>query len=237
MPGNAQRHQRSIAPGPMPKSAHVAPFAPGAPRISAMRLQLGDGETRLDLGGLVRYEPRWLTADEAGALMRALRAGVEWTQGAIALFGREVQEPRLTAWFGDADYTYSGRTMRAAPWPAPLASLHPRLERAAGARFNAVLLNLYRDGSDSMGLHSDDDPELGTDPVIASVSLGAERRFVLVPKKKAARDRAVEVTLAHGSLLVMAGSCQHHYRHGLPKQPGAGERINLTFRRIVGTGT
>jgi alkylated DNA repair dioxygenase AlkB len=219
----------------MPKSAHEAPAAPGAPRITAMRLRLDDGETRLDHGGLVRYEPRWLAVDEADALMRALRADVDWTQGAIAMFGREVPEPRLTAWFGDADYTYSGRTMRAAPWPASLAALQARLERAAGAPFNAVLLNLYRDGSDSMGLHADDEPELGTNPVIASVSLGAERRFVLVPKKKAARDRALEVTLAHGSLLVMAGSCQHHYRHGLPKQPGAGERINLTFRKIVGT--
>ncbi len=200
-------------------------------------MQPGPGETRLDHGGLVRYEPGWLTGDEADALMRALRAGVDWKQGAIAMLGREVLEPRLTAWFGDADYTYSGRTMRAAPWPAPLAALHARLDRAAGARFNAVLLNLYRDGKDSMGLHSDDEPELGIDPVIASVSLGAERRFVLVPKKKAARDRALEVTLAHGSLLVMAGTCQHHYRHGLPKQPGAGERINLTFRRIVEAGT
>ena len=200
-------------------------------------MQLGAGETRLDLGGLVRYAPGWLTVDEGDALMRALRAGVDWKQGAIAMFGREVLEPRLTAWFGDADYTYSGRTMRAAPWPASLAALRARLDRAADALFNAVLLNLYRDGSDSMGLHSDDEPELGTDPIIASVSLGAERRFVLVPKKKAARDRALEVRLAHGSLLVMAGSCQHHYRHGLPKELGAGERINLTFRRIVGLGT
>jgi alkylated DNA repair dioxygenase AlkB len=125
----------------------------------------------------------------------------------------------------------------AAPWPPSLAALRTRLARAPVAEFNAVLLNLYRHGNDSMGLHSDDEPELGTDPVIASVSLGAERRFVLVPKKKAARDRAVEVVLAHGSLLVMAGTCQHHYRHGLPKQPGAqGERINLTFRRVVGRG-
>ena len=199
-------------------------------------MRLGAGQTRLDLGGLVRYQPGWLVANEADALLRELRSSVDWKQGAIRMFGREVLEPRLTAWFGEADYTYSGRTVRAAPWPPSLAALRDRLDAAAGGRFNAALLNLYRDGYDSMGLHSDDEPELGTNPVIASVSLGAERRFVLVPKKKkSARDRTLEVTLGHGSLLVMAGACQHNYRHGVPRQPGsAGERINLTFRAVFG---
>jgi alkylated DNA repair dioxygenase AlkB len=196
---------------------------------------IGAGQIRLDFGGLVRYEPGWLGAGEADALLRELRSSVDWKRGAITMFGREVLEPRLTAWFGEADYTYSGRTLRAAPWPASLAALRDRVDAASGARFNAALLNLYRDGNDSMGLHSDDEPELGTDPILASLSLGAERRFVLVPKKKSARDRTLEVTLGHGSLLVMAGACQHNYRHGLPKQPGcSGERINLTFRAVVG---
>jgi alkylated DNA repair dioxygenase AlkB len=197
-------------------------------------MPLAAGETRLDLGGHVRYEPGWLVAEEADALFRELRSSVDWKQGEITMFGREVLEPRLTAWFGEADYTYSGRTLRAAPWPAALAALRSRVDLASSARFNAALLNLYRDGNDSMGLHSDDEPELGADPTIASVSLGAERRFVLVPKKKAARDRTLEVMLGHGSLLVMAGACQHNYRHGVPKQPGGvGERINLTFRAVV----
>jgi alkylated DNA repair dioxygenase AlkB len=196
---------------------------------------LGAGETRLEFGGLVLYEPAWLAAGEADALFRELRSIVDWKQGSIAMFGREVLEPRLTAWFGEADYTYSGRTLRAAPWPGSLAALRHRVDAASGALFNAVLLNLYRGGNDSMGLHSDDEPELGANPILASVSLGAERRFVLVPKKKAARDRTLELSLGHGSLLIMAGACQHHYRHGLPKQPGsAGERINLTFRAIIG---
>lgn len=200
-------------------------------KVSVMELRAG--ETSLDLGGLVRYEPGWLAAEEADALLRELRSGIAWEQGVITMFGREVAEPRLTAWFGEADYTYSGRTVRAAPWPAPLAALRDRLVAAAGTRFNAALLNLYRDGADSMGLHSDDEPELGTNPVIASLSLGAERRFLLVPKKKTARDRTLQVTLAHGSLLVMAGTCQHNYRHGVPKQPGrGGERINVTFRTV-----
>jgi alkylated DNA repair dioxygenase AlkB len=197
-------------------------------------MQLGHGETRLDFGGLVRYEPAWLAADDADALFRDLRSSVDWKQGSIAMFGREVLEPRLTAWFGDADYTYSGRTLRAAPWPESLAALRHRVDAASGALFNAVLLNLYRDGNDSMGLHSDDEPELGANPILASVSLGAERTFVLVPKKKAVRDWTFEGRLGHGSLLVMAGACQHNYRHGIPKQPGSkGERINLTFRAVV----
>jgi alkylated DNA repair dioxygenase AlkB len=151
------------------------------------------------------------------------------------MFGRELREPRLTAWFGEADYTYSGRTVRASPWPSCLASLRARVERAAATSFNAVLLNLYRDGRDSMGLHSDDEPELGPDPMIASVSLGGARQFVLVPKKKSARRQGgYELQLTHGSLLVLTGACQHHYRHGVPKQPGfAHERINLTFRRAA----
>jgi alkylated DNA repair dioxygenase AlkB len=199
-------------------------------------IPLGPGETSLELGGIVRYEPRWLSEAEADALLQELRSSVPWQQGAITMFGRELLEPRLTAWVGEADYTYSGRTMRAAPWPGSLTDLRRRVEAAAGARFNAALLNLYRDGNDSMGLHSDDEPELGRNPVIASVSLGAERRFVLVPKKKtaAARALACEVALGHGSLLVMAGSCQHSYRHGVPKQGRCGERVNLTFRMVLG---
>jgi len=196
---------------------------------------LGAGQTLLELGGLVRYEPGWLAPAEADALLQELRSSVDWKQGVIAMFGRELPEPRLTAWFGEADYTYSGRTLRAAPWPASLAALRDRIDGASGARFNAALLNLYRDGHDSMGLHSDDEPELGPNPTIASVSLGAERRFVLVPKKKAARQKTLEVPLGHGSLVVMAGACQHNYRHGVPRQPGsAGERINLTFRKVTG---
>jgi alkylated DNA repair dioxygenase AlkB len=193
------------------------------------------GQVQLAGGGLLRFDPDWLEPRAADALFGELRTGVPWSQGTIHLFGREVREPRLTAWFGDADYRYSGRIVRAAPWPTPLAALRERVERSAGAPFNAVLLNLYRDGLDSMGMHSDDELELGTDPVVASVSLGQMRKFVLSPKKKSARRAgSYELMLGHGSLLLMAGSCQHHYRHGVPKQPACpGERINLTFRRVI----
>ena len=168
-------------------------------------------------------------------MFNELRTGIVWSQGVISLFGRELREPRLTAWFGDADYTYSGRTVRAAPWPASLATLRARVEHVAHAPFNAALLNLYRDGHDSMGMHSDDEPELGRNPTVASVSLGAVRTFVLVPKRKSARrDGSYELALGHGSLLIMAAACQHQYRHGVPKQPAReGERINLTFRQVL----
>jgi alkylated DNA repair dioxygenase AlkB len=207
------------------------------------------GQNPLDLGGLLCFHPNWLSRADADWLFRELRSGVAWSQGTIQWFGREVPEPRLTAWFGDADYTYSGRTLRAAPWPAPIARLREPIEEAAygcaaaapfghaaGAPLNAVLLNLYRDGRDSMGMHSDDEPELGTNPVVASLSLGEVRRFVLEPKKKSARSTGCyEVALGHGALLVMGGACQHHYRHGVPKDERCrGERINLTFRRVIG---
>ncbi|MBV9949781.1 MAG: alpha-ketoglutarate-dependent dioxygenase AlkB, partial [Myxococcales bacterium] len=190
----------------------------------------------LDLGGYIRYEPRFLEPAEADALFVELRDSVPWTEGTLTLFGREAREPRLTAWYGDADYTSSGRTMRAAGWPPSLGALRGRVEHAAGAPMNAVLLNRYRDGEDSMGKHSDDEPELGPEPVIASVSLGATRRFVLEPKKKSARaGRSYELALPNGSLLVMAGPCQRHYRHGVPRDPTCrGERINLTFRHVLG---
>jgi alkylated DNA repair dioxygenase AlkB len=198
-------------------------------------MQFEPGKTQLALGGAVRFVPRWLERPEADALFAELRANVDWSQGTIVLFGREVREPRLTAWVGDADYTYSGRTVRRTPWPPVIAALRTRVEAAADAAFNAVLLNLYRSGQDSMGMHSDDEPELGRDPIVASVSLGEARRFVLQPKKKSARrDGSFECLLEHGSLLVMAGSCQHHYRHGVPKDESRpGERINLTFRRVL----
>jgi alkylated DNA repair dioxygenase AlkB len=195
-------------------------------------------EQHLELGGVLRFDPDWMEKREADALFRALRESTPWTQGVIRMLGREVREPRLTAWFGDSDYTYSGRVMRAAPWPGLLVALRARVQHAAGVPLNAVLLNLYRDGQDSMGMHSDDEPELGRNPVVASVSLGETRTFVLEPKKKSARRVGRrELALGHGSLLVMAGSCQHHYRHGVRKEATCtGERINLTFHRLLALG-
>jgi alkylated DNA repair dioxygenase AlkB len=186
-------------------------------------------------GGVFALHDPWLPEPEAAALFEALRDGIAWRQEKIRLFSGEYLQPRLSAWFGDPDasYTYSGLTLTPEPWSPRLASLRARVEEAAGHPFNSVLLNYYRTGDDSMGFHADAERELGSNPVIASVSLGAPRRFVLKYTGKQKGVPPVELELGGGSLLVMGGTTQHHYRHGVPKQRGVGPRINLTFRRIL----
>ena len=181
----------------------------------------------------LRFAPAWLAPDEADALFAALHAQVPWEVHRIRLFGREVDSPRLSCWIGDPEavYTYSRTRFVPQPWPSVLAALRPRIDAACGERFDSVLANLYRDGRDSMGWHSDDEPELGPTPVIASLSLGAMRRFRLRHRVEAART--LELDLPHGSLLVMAGGTQKHYRHALPRSTRImAPRINLTFRRV-----
>lgn len=193
------------------------------------RLPLDDADLALDTG--------WLPAAEADALFSALRTGIPWEVHRIRLFGREHASPRLSCWIGDpgATYRYSGSRFEPRPWPVALAPLRARLASELGVAFDSVLANLYRDGRDAMGWHSDDEPELGPAPVIASVSLGATRRFVLKSRGEPARRLALD--LPHGSLLVMAGATQRHYRHALPRTARpVGERINLTFRCVTGTG-
>ena len=191
--------------------------------------------TRLALGAgaFITVHEHWLDPGDASALQKALTGTIAWEQGTIRLFGREVAEPRLTAWFGDRDYVYSGRHLRSRPFPPTLDALRPDVEAACGSRLNSVLLNRYRDGRDSMGFHSDDEAELGSNPVIASLSLGAERRFLLRPKKLNG-GTPLQLTLRHGMLLIMGGTCQHTFRHAVPKQASVqAERINLTFRNVV----
>ena len=157
-------------------------------------------------------------------------------QESILLFGREVLQPRLSCWIGDpqASYTYSGKTLSPGPWVPDLEGLRERLGEALSQDFNSVLCNLYRSGQDSMGWHADNEPELGLDPRIASVSRGGTRRFVLRHRKRKAP--AVELVLSHGSLLVMEGTTQHHWRHAVPKTARpANPRLNLTFRTILTT--
>ncbi|BFI96967.1 MAG: alpha-ketoglutarate-dependent dioxygenase AlkB [Rhodanobacter sp.] len=187
----------------------------------------------------VQLWPHWLGVAEADALFAELRQAIAWETHRIRLFGREVASPRLSCWIGDAGaaYTYSRNRFEPQPWPMTLAALRPRIEQVCGARFNSVLANLYRDGNDAMGWHSDDEPELGAQPVIASLSLGAERRFRL--RRRRARGEpaqpgdTLELTLPHGSLLRMAGDTQRLYKHDLPRVRHLAEaRINLTFRRV-----
>ncbi|MDR7135201.1 alkylated DNA repair dioxygenase AlkB [Lysobacter niastensis] len=180
------------------------------------------------------FDPHWLGVDEADALFIALREQVAWEVHRIRLFGREVDSPRLSCWIGDpeASYRYSGVRFEPRPWPDALRPVRLRLVQALGQGFNSVLANLYRDGRDAMGWHSDAEPELGAQPVIASISLGAARRFAFRHRQQP--ERRLSLELPHGSLLVMAGDTQRFYRHCLPRTvKPVGERINLTFRRIL----
>lgn len=186
-------------------------------------------------GADLAFDPAWLARAEADALFERLLAGVPWSVHRIRLFGRLVDSPRLSCWIGDpgAGYTYSGTRFEPHSWPPALADLRVRVADACGEEFNSVLANLYRDGGDAMGWHRDDEPELGPRPVIASLSLGATRRFVLKEALPAGAPRRRVLELGHGSLLRMAGDTQRNYRHALPRTARAvGPRINLTFRRI-----
>lgn len=188
----------------------------------------------IDLGERcwLRHEPQWLAAPEADGLFATLREELRWEQREIVMFGRRVMQPRLIAWAGPLPYRYSGQTLPPRPAPATLQRLSERVCAACGHRFNHVLANLYRDGRDSMGMHSDDEPELGPEPLVASVSLGAPRRFVYAPKEDR-RDRR-SLSLGHGALLVMGGRFQHHFVHGLPKTTRrTNGRLSLTFRRVL----
>ena len=180
------------------------------------------------------YDPGFLDRQSADHLLEWSVTRIPWDHHVIRMFGRDVPTPRRSAWFGDpgARYTYSGLTLEPRPWPTPLAHLRDRIQTASGSRFNAVLANLYRDGADSMGWHADDEPELGRDPVIASISVGAVRRFTMRHATRPALSQLV-LELEHGSLLVMSGATQHHWRHALPKtRRSIGPRVNLTFRLV-----
>lgn len=185
-------------------------------------------------GSLVYY-PDWLALEEADKLFITLRQRVEWEQSTIQLYGKAVKIPRLNAWYGDADcpYRYSGRRFYPKPWLPALWELKQRLEKLTGCELNSVLVNCYRDGQDSVAWHSDDEPELGNNPVVVSLSLGAERVFQLRHRFDATQA-SQKLTLAHGSVLHMSGALQHHWQHQIPKtRRHVNERINLTYRYVI----
>ncbi|MEP0837574.1 MULTISPECIES: alpha-ketoglutarate-dependent dioxygenase AlkB [unclassified Coleofasciculus] len=170
--------------------------------------------------------------NESDKLYSQLYKEIHWRQEKIKLYGKELNIPRLTAWHGDSgkSYTYSKIPMSPEPWTPTLFLIKSRIESLAGISFNSVLLNLYRNGNDSVAWHSDDEPELGEEPVIGSVSFGGTRRFMF--RHKVAKEQ-VEVELTHGSLLVMQGTTQQFWQHQIPKTSKRVEpRINLTFRVI-----
>lgn len=189
---------------------------------------------RIELAGAgLRFAPAWLSRAEADVLLSSLRDAIAWETHRIRMFGRTIDSPRLSCWIGDpgTGYTYSRTRFEPHPWPEVLIPMRVRLREALGIGFNSVLANRYRDGRDRMGWHSDDEPELGPQPTIASLSLGAARRFSLKPRGD---GESLGLDLPHGSLLVMDGDTQSRYRHALPgTKRTVGERINLTFRRIM----
>jgi alkylated DNA repair dioxygenase AlkB len=201
------------------------PVFPEQPQPRQIRLQ----------NGALDYYPQFFAAAEADALLEQLLHNIAWKQESMQLYGKTVPFPRLMAWYGDAgsNYAFSGAAYTPLPWTEELLHIRQRILGPAGALFNSVLLNLYRNGRDSMGWHADDEPELGDDPLIASVNFGASRRFML--RYKQDHQLKYELELHHGSLLIMKGSLQHYWQHQVPKTAQAlPTRINLTFRTIKG---
>jgi alkylated DNA repair dioxygenase AlkB len=195
----------------------------------------GDRQTLEMADADVVWFPQFFSREESDDLFRRLYDEVEWRQDRMKIYGKEVDLPRKTAWYGDRQksYTFSRIHLEPEPWTETLLEVKRRVEGVARVEFNSVLLNLYRDGRDSISWHSDAESELGENPVIGSVSFGGERRFMFRHRER--QEKPAEVVLTHGSLLVMAGRTQHCWQHQIPKTSRRVEpRINLTFRVIVG---
>ena len=178
--------------------------------------------------------PAFFSASEADRLLRELCDTTVWRQETIRLYGKNIDVPRLTAWYGDEGtrYIYSGIENVPLPWTPPLLEVKRAVEPPSGVVFNSVLLNRYRTGKDSVSWHADDEPEFGEQPIIASVSFGGTRSFQLKHKKR--KDLKAKVELTHGSLLIMRGGTQANWLHQIPKTAKqVEERLNLTFRAIV----
>lgn len=198
----------------------------GSNPAAAERLTLPDGE--------LLYIPQAFSTPEAQGFLEHCLRELPWRQDSIRIAGKTMAVPRLQNWFGEpgAHYSYSGIALAPLPWTASLLEIKARVESLCDGHFNCVLANHYRDGRDSVSWHSDDEPELGEQPMIASVSLGASRRFELRHRQKSAPS--LRLTLDHGSLLVMLGRTQEFWAHQVPKEKDVHEpRINLTFRRII----
>jgi len=179
------------------------------------------------------YIPQFFSPAESDEMFHELRAGLDWKHQSIMMFGREVMQPRLTAWYADegVNYTYSGRLHQAVRWHPLLDRLRHQFAEHFNISLNSVLANKYRNGQDSMGWHSDDEPELGPQPNIVSLSLGVKRRFLLRHRQDIKTKH--ELAAEHGSVWLMFGNSQRDYQHAVPKELRVeGERINLTFRWV-----
>ena len=182
--------------------------------------------------GQAYYFSNFLTNEIQEEFFLALKKESDWIQEELKLFGKKVLSPRLTCYYGEKPYTYSGLLHKAKPYPKAITTLLHSLKTQHGLAFNSVLLNYYRDGQDSMGWHQDNEKELGKNPVIASVNLGETRKFSF--KHLADKTSTTHIDLEGGSLLIMKGTTQHYWKHQLPKtKKEKGERINITFRSII----
>ena len=180
----------------------------------------------------LHYHPQFLPKSTANRLLHDLKEKIEWTQNTIRFYGKQSLVPRLEAWYGDPgkSYAYSGIHMNPKPWTADLLEIKDPIEKQAGVTFNSVLINYYRDGKDRVAWHSDNEKELGEHPVIASLSLGSARKFLL---KHNQTKQKIAIILESGSLLLMKGETQEKWIHSLPKTKIIQKsRINLTFRFI-----
>ena len=189
----------------------------------------------LPFDGMVNYYGRIYPVDDANILFQTLMTGISWQHDQSIIFGKRIVTKRMVAWHGDQPfpYRYSGTTKVALPWTATLQQIKSHIEAQTMESFNSCLLNLYHDGEEGMAWHSDGEPELKENGAIASVSLGAERRFAF--KHKQSGDK-INIMLNHGSLLVMRGTTQRHWLHRLPPTKSVkSPRINLTFRQINAT--
>lgn len=181
----------------------------------------------------VDYFPQLFVSETANLLFEKLQNEIPWQQDEITVFGKTHPQPRLTSLFGNEGkpYSYSNIVMQPHPWNVLLTFIKEEVETATNQKFTTVLLNLYRDGKDSNGWHADNEKELGRNPVIASVSFGAERFFHL--QHNSIKEAKQKILLQHGSLLLMKGETQHFWKHQIPKTAKPiGMRINLTFRTI-----
>jgi alkylated DNA repair dioxygenase AlkB len=184
------------------------------------------------VNGQLLYLPRLIGEAAAFSYFQQLKQ-LAWRQDSLQLYGKTVPIPRLQAWYGDShlQYQYSGLSLQALPWTSELLALKQVVEQHSGTAFNSVLANFYRDGQDSVAWHSDDEPELGANPVVASLSFGGERLFKLKHKTTA---EVYNIVLKSGDLLLMLAETQHYWRHCLPRsKTNTAARINLTFRKII----
>lgn len=193
---------------------------------NVIRITLPNGE--------MDFYPQFFSVQESNAYLQTLTDKLAWKQESLKLYGKEIPFPRLMAWYGNVGtaYRFSGNTFIPDPMTPELSAIKDRISSFSERTFNSVLANLYRNGNDAMGWHADDEPELGTNPVIASVNFGAARKFRL--RYKSDHRQTYEVVLTHGSLLIMKGTLQEYWEHHIPKtKKPLSERINLTYRHII----